>query len=278
MGKKDYAFYIPKGVKYLDWNNALDALETCYEAGLYPLLIGPKGSGKTQAVRRFAELQGKPLFSLNLSLRTREHHLLGRLDMKGGEIYFKEGVVPKSMRAGGILYLDELNMAEADVLVRLDEVLDDRRELNVEGRVYKPREGWFVIATINPLTHVGTKELPPQINSRFPVKIPFSYPPPEKELEIIRLHVGECDAADIVRIAHKIRSTELEYVPSIRETIAAAKLVKLGRSLKEAVYLTMVEGYLQYGEVERSKVKELVDSMLGEEKPEPGEEITWFPA
>ena len=33
------------------------------------------------------------------------------------------------MKEGNILYLDEINAAEADVLLRLDEALDDRRQI-----------------------------------------------------------------------------------------------------------------------------------------------------
>ena len=93
---------------------------------------------------------------------------------------FDEGLLIKSMREGDMLYLDEINSAEADVLLRLDEALDDRRQIVLKestGEVIKAKENWFVVATINPLTHSGTKELPPQILSRFPVRIRLEYPP-----------------------------------------------------------------------------------------------------
>ena len=83
-----------------------------------------------------------------------------------------KGLLIKSMREGNMLYLDEINSAEADVLLRLDEALDDRRQIVLKestGEVVKAKENWFVVATINPLTHSGTKELPPQLLSRFPV-------------------------------------------------------------------------------------------------------------
>ena len=55
------------------------------------------------------------------------------------------------------------------------------------------RKSWFVIATINPLNHVGTKELPPQLLSRFPIRLRMDYPPEEKEFEIVKEHVPEVD-------------------------------------------------------------------------------------
>ena len=52
-------------------------------------------------------------------------------------------------------------LAEADVLLRLDEALDDRRQLvlkEAEGQTINADPNWSVVATINPLSHVGTKE------------------------------------------------------------------------------------------------------------------------
>ena len=49
--------------------------------------------------------------------------------MENGAIGFEEGILVKSMKEGNMLYLDEINSAEADVLLRLDEALDDRRQI-----------------------------------------------------------------------------------------------------------------------------------------------------
>src|ERR1051326_1955196 len=116
-------------IAYLDWNNALDIIEKAYRSGLFVLIIGPKGTGKTTLVRKFASQMKKELFSVNFSLRTRESHLVGSKSLEKGDVSFVEGILVKSMREGTMLYLDELNAAEADVLLRLDEALDDRRQL-----------------------------------------------------------------------------------------------------------------------------------------------------
>src|SRR5262245_36896382 len=119
----------PEEIIYLDWNNALEVLEKAYKTGLFVLIIGSKGTGKTKIVKKFTSKIKKDLESVNCSLRTRESHLVGSRTLDKGEINFVEGVLVKSMRSGTILYLDELNAAEADVLLRLDEALDDRRQL-----------------------------------------------------------------------------------------------------------------------------------------------------
>ncbi len=263
-------------VIYLDWNNAFDILEKAYRSGLFVLIIGPKGTGKTTLVRRFASEMKKELDSVNFSLRTRESHLVGSRTLNKGEINFVEGVLVKSMRNGTLLYLDELNAAEADVLLRLDEALDDRRQLvlkEAEGQIVKATEDWFVIATINPLSHVGTKELPPQLLSRFPVRMRLDYPPENIELDIVSRHViiDELQVREVkhaIQLAKSLREAaaveELYYSPSIRETIAFAKMLKTGLSGRQTAEVIYANTYDQWGQVEYQKVMDMITSIFGD--------------
>ena len=258
---------------YLDWNNSIGILDSAFEKGLFVLIIGPKGTGKTSLVMEYAIQKSKKLESINFSLRTRESHLIGTKSLVEGNIGFDEGVLIKSMKEGSILYLDELNAAEADVLLRLDEALDDRRQIILkesDGQVIKADDSWFTIATINPLTHVGTKELPPQLLSRFPVRIRLDYPPEDVEYKIIKKHVKNPHEAEVlqgIKLANTLRQAsaveELYYSPSIRETIAYAKLLEGGSSAKEAAKIVFGNVYSQWGNVEFQKVNDIITSMFG---------------
>ena len=258
---------------YLDWNNSIDILNSAFEKGLFVLIIGPKGTGKTSLVMEYAVQKSKKLESINFSLRTRESHLIGTKSLVEGNIGFDEGVLIKSMKEGSILYLDELNAAEADVLLRLDEALDDRRQIVLkesDGQVIKADDSWFTIATINPLTHVGTKELPPQLLSRFPVRIRLDYPPEDVEYNIIKKHVKNPHESEVlqgIKLANTLRQAsaveELYYSPSIRETIAYAKLLEGGSSAKEAAKIVFGNVYSQWGNVEFQKVNDIITSMFG---------------
>jgi nitric oxide reductase NorQ protein len=263
-------------IVYLDWNNALDTMEKAHRSGLFVIIIGPKGTGKTTLVRKFASQLKKDLDSVNFSLRTRESHLVGSRTLEEGQISFVEGVLVKSMRSGTILYLDELNAAEADVLLRLDEALDDRRQLvlkEAEGQVVRAADDWFVVATINPLSHVGTKELPPQLLSRFPVRMRLEYPPEEVELEIVKRHVTieESNVKDVrhaIQLAKNLRDAaaveELYYSPSLRETIAFAKMLNTGMSARKVAEVVYANAYDQWGQVEFQKVMDMITSIFGD--------------
>jgi len=258
---------------YLDWNNAFEIIDSAFEKGLFVIIIGPKGTGKTTLVREYAMRKSKNLQSINFSLRTRESHLVGTKSLTDGNIGFDEGILVKSMKEGNILYLDEINAAEADVLLRLDEALDDRRQLILKesgGEIIKAKDSWFVISTINPLTHVGTKELPPQILSRFPVRVRLDYPPEDIEYQIIKRHIKNPNEADVlqgIKLANVLRQAsaveELYYSPSIRETIAFAKLIEGGVSAKQAAKTVFGNVYSQWGNVEFQKVNDIITSMFG---------------
>jgi len=258
---------------YLDWNNAFEIIDSAFEKGLFVIIIVPKGTGKTTLVREYAMRKSKNLQSINFSLRTRESHLVGSKTLLDGNIGFDEGILVKSMKEGSILYLDEINAAEADVLLRLDEALDDRRQLILKesgGEIIKAKDSWFVVSTINPLTHVGTKELPPQILSRFPVRVRLDYPPEDIEYQIIKRHVKNPNEGEVlqgIKLANVLRQAsaveELYYSPSIRETIAFAKLIEGGGSAKQAAKTVFGNVYSQWGNVEFQKVNDIITSMFG---------------
>jgi len=262
-----------KEAHYLDWNNSIQILNKAYEAGLFVLIIGPKGTGKTSLVRDFAKNKNINLDSINFSLRTRESHLVGTKTLTDGTVSFDEGLLIKSMKSGDMLYLDEINSAEADVLLRLDEALDDRRQIVLKessGELIQAKENWFVVATINPLTHSGTKELPPQLLSRFPVRIRLEYPPENIELEIIKKHVSgnhESEIIQAIKLANTLRQAaaveELFYSPSLRETIAFAKLLDKGMAAKEVATIVFGNVYTQWGDIEYQKVSDIITSMFG---------------
>ncbi len=261
-------------IEYLDWNNALDILKKAYELGIFVLIIGPKGTGKTTLVRKFANQCNKELSSVNFSLRTRESHLIGTHTVDNGQINFVDGILVRSMNDGNILYLDELNAAEADVLLRLDEALDDRRQIvlkEFQGQTIRAKEGWFAIGTINPLSHVGTKELPPQILSRFPIRIMLDYPPEQVEMDIIKKHASidynnEGSVKSAIKLAHNLRKAasleEIFYSPSLRETIAFSKLVTNNTNPRDAAEMVFANVYHQWGEIEYRKVMDIITSIF----------------
>jgi nitric oxide reductase NorQ protein len=115
--------------------------------------------------------------------------------------------------------------------------------------------------------------LPPQLLSRFPVRIRLDYPPEEIELEIIRKH-ATIENSDLIHVRNSIRLArnlreaaaveELYYSPSLRETIAYTKLLNSGISPRKAAEVVYANAYDQWGEVEYRKVMDMVTSIFND--------------
>jgi len=67
--------------------------------------------------------------------------------------------------------------------------------------------------------------------------------------------------ANVLRQASAVE--ELYYSPSIRETIAFAKLIDGGVSAKQAAKTVFGNVYSQWGNVEFQKVNDIITSMFG---------------
>ena len=263
---------IPKDVLHLDYDGTVSKLRKCYQMKINALLIGPAGVGKTSAIRKVGEMESVPMRTTNFSLRTREHHFMGRLDTRpDGTLYFKPGPLVLSMVEGGIWYADELNQAEADSLVRTDEALDFRRMVEIEGEQFKASDKFWSVASINPLDryHPGTKELPGQLLRRFPVRIFMGYPPPSTEFTIVKMH---CPAVtditsrfiELIAAINQMReSPDLPYHPTMSETITLAQLLTSGIGEREAVTMTLIDVYSQWGSDTVLQVSQLLHSRLG---------------
>jgi hypothetical protein len=130
--------------------NLHKALPYLFKAKITPLLIGPKGVGKSEAVRQYADSNDLQFIDLRLGQMADAGDLLGLLDFvkdaKGNTIasrHMKPAFFPTSGK--GILFLDELNRATRDVQQAVFQLV-------LDGRIheYQLPEGWTVIAAANP--------------------------------------------------------------------------------------------------------------------------------
>jgi len=212
------------------------------------LIQGWKGSGKSELIKAFAEDTGLPYWGVMGQEGIRAEELLGHKELvadgQGGtRSVWIDGLIPKAVRAGGILHFDEPNVIEPAILMRLDELMDNKRQLNMEdynGEVIKAHPDLFIIFSMNPPTFEGVKPLPPPILSRLTKKYPLNYPPQEVEMAILKYKMNLSDsefkvpapahggtptgkfAKDIVEFMKVVdglrQEQDISYTPSMRET------------------------------------------------------------
>ena len=142
-------------------------------------LEGETAAAKTTAVLFLAHLLGQGVRRLNLNGATDAGELVGRFSpAPGGGFRFVESVLPRAMRHGEWVLLDEINLAEPQCVERLNPVLEQPSTLILsehDGTVFGGHGGlpihpsFRVIATYNPAAYTGRNALSPALRSRFHV-------------------------------------------------------------------------------------------------------------
>jgi len=82
---------------------------------------------------------------------------------------WEDGIIPQAVRRGGILHFDEVNVFPPSVMLRLDELMDAKRQLNMQdltGEIVKAHPDLFIIFTKNPDDYNGVNKVPVQVLNR----------------------------------------------------------------------------------------------------------------
>lgn len=176
---------------YIQAGDELDDILTIIDKKQAPniLIEADKGVGKTTLAYEIAMRIGSHIVGYPCSSGTREGDLKGRVANKSG--MYQLGYVIVAIEIANetgkcILYLDELNALEPELQKMLNSVLDDRRCIPANGKMFKLNKGskLIVMATMNPSTYAGTVPLNEDLRSRFSGQI-WDYPKVEHLEKII---------------------------------------------------------------------------------------------
>ena len=163
-----------KWADYIQLEEEFDDIVSIIEDEDQPniLLEADAGVGKTTMAYELGVKFNSKVVAYSCSSGTREGDLRGRVLNTNGlfqlgylivavEIANEEGIC--------ILYLDELNALEPELQKMLNSLLDDRRLINANSKLFRINKGakLIVIATMNPSSYAGTVPLNPDLRSRF---------------------------------------------------------------------------------------------------------------
>src|SRR5690606_21217556 len=113
---------------------------------LNTLLVGPAGCGRTTAAYQLAEALNLPFGSVCLTAGASETWLFGRQTPTG----FVEGPFSKAYREGGVVLADEIDAADANLLLSINTALSHHEMLNpMSGEVIKKHEKFVFVAAAN---------------------------------------------------------------------------------------------------------------------------------
>lgn len=234
-----------------------------------PLLIkGPTGCGKTRFVAHMAAKLNRALTTVSCHDDLTASDLTGRWLLRAGETIWQDGPLTRSVREGGICYLDELVEARKDVTVILHPLTDDRRILPLErtGELLEASDGFMLVVSYNPGYQNILKSLKPSTRQRF-VAIEFDFPPPKAEAKIVSTESGLdiTRSERLVALAGNIRNLkgrDLEEGASTRLLVYCAKLIVSGVRLEDAIRIAMIEPLTDDREIKRA-LNDLVVAIFG---------------
>lgn len=169
--------------------------------GIPCMLEGETATAKTTAILWLAQLAGYEAVRVNLSGQTDTGELVGRFvpstqvgpDRPSWE--FAEGYIPKALREGWWVILDEVNLAEAQVLERLNPVLEvpptlvltehNGRRFGRNGDV-PVAERFRIFGTMNPGEYAGRATLSPAFRDRWGLWAHIAKPSEPELLDMLR--------------------------------------------------------------------------------------------
>ena len=265
----------------------LELFEAAYEQHIPVLLKGPTGCGKTRFVEYMAWKLGRPITTVRgqdaqemregevrVPLVTIACHedltasdLVGRYLLDANGTRWIDGPMTRAVKAGAILYLDEVVEARKDTTVLIHPLTDHRRILPVEktGNIIEADDRFLLCISYNPHYQSALKDLKHSTRQRF-ISIEFDYPPVDVEAEIVAKESGCSDeeAHALARLGEKIRNLRehgLAEGASTRLLIYAGRLMRQGIPARRACQVAIVWTLTDEEELQRS-IEEVVYSIF----------------
>ena len=227
-----YGNYVPFG-QFSDIKNIVKSKM------FYPVFItGLSGNGKTMMVEQVCAQLKREFFRVNITIETDEDDLLGSYRLVDGETVWFDGPVIQAMKQGGVLLLDEIDLASNKIMC-MQPILEGKGILLKKINQYvQPAPGFQIIATANTKgkgsedgRFIGTNILNEAFLERFPITVEQEYPSLSVEKKILSKELEFAGKADddfadkLTKWADVIRKTFVDG--GIDEIISTRRLVHI---------------------------------------------------
>jgi MoxR-like ATPase len=175
----------------------LELALTCLIAGGHLLIEDVPGTGKTTLAHVMARLLGLDFRRVQFTSDLLPADILGVsvFERETGAFRFHPGPVFTQ-----VLLADEVNRATPRTQSALLEAMEEH-QVSVEGETRPLPQPFFVIATQNPASQIGTYPLPESQLDRFMMRITMGYPDPAAERALLTGRDRRSLLADLAPVA-----------------------------------------------------------------------------
>lgn len=209
------------------------------------LLWGDPGTGKTTLANAVSAVTGMPLYVVTINEDSEDDEFEGKNKIVNGSISFVETAFLEAFQKGGIILLEEINLARANVFTSvINQAVEYPFLLKRNGYDQITRNPLtIIIATMN-LDTEGTSAVNSSSSQRFLSKYEITEPT-EEEFKNVLVKKGfhEKDVRYVYRVYSKVRNelrsseTKRRYLKelSIRQCLGALMSMQEGIDAKEAL-------------------------------------------
>jgi hypothetical protein len=238
---------LPEPVTIEGAHRDLPKLVARLHAGMYVMLIGPAGTGKSYMAHDAAKALGVPCYDLSVTVQTQEWKVAGA----HSAVTFIRGTIREAYEHGGVLLIDEFDNGSPNFLAGLNLLLSSDTYTFADGETVQRHPQFYVVGTANTIGEGGTAQyrarqaLDAATLDRFTFMFVDIDPAIEEMLAAQYLEdvTVRADLLRLVRVSRQnVTENNLRVVITPRATLDGAKMLALGEPMDNVIRDRIIRG------------------------------------